>query len=221
MTGGAWRRVLGLGFAAIAVGCAHASTGAAIGAPRDHGWVVVPHLTMVAQLGDADCGPAALATALTRWDSAPSPNAWQPRAGENREHEGFSAGSLRDEARRVGFQSYVLEGTFADLTTEIAAGHPVVIGLVLVEHGQRLAHFAVVVGHDVGAQHWLLADPALGVHSVARDELRTDWGHAGWVTVVVFPETDARASSRGARLLPARGGSPWEPAVFRAAPLAR
>ncbi len=220
MSSGAWRRVLALGLGAFAIGCAHANTGAAIGAPRDHGWVVVPHLTMVAQRGEADCGPAALSTALTRWDAAPSPDAWRPRPGENREHEGFSAGTLRDEARRVGFQSYVVEGTFSDLSTEIAAGHPVVIGLVLVEHERRLSHFAVVVGHDVGAQHWLLADPALGVHSVGSDELRADWGHAGWVTVVVFPETVAMPASRGARS-PALGASPWEPAVFRATPLAR
>jgi predicted double-glycine peptidase len=143
---------------------------------------------MVAQTGDADCGPAALTTALTRWGAAPPPDAWRPRPGENRERDGFSAGTLRAAARGAGFQSFVFEGTFDDLAAEIAAGHPVVVGLVRVEHERAIAHFAVVVGHDAEARHWLLADPALGVRSVARDRLRADWGHAGWVTLVVFPE---------------------------------
>jgi ABC-type bacteriocin/lantibiotic exporter with double-glycine peptidase domain len=143
---------------------------------------------MVAQVDDADCGPAALTMALTRWSASPSPDAWQPRTGENRAHGGFSAGALRDEARRAGFQSFVFEGTFDDLSTEVAAGHPVVVGLVHVEHERASAHFAVVVGHDADARHWLIADPALGVHAVTSDELRTEWGHSGWVTLVVFPD---------------------------------
>jgi predicted double-glycine peptidase len=148
---------------------------------------------MVAQDGDADCGPAALATALTRWDASPSPDAWAARPGEDREREGFSARSLRDEARRAGFQSFVFEGTFEDLLAEIAASHPVVVGLRHVENGRATSHFAVVVGHDAGARRWLLADPALGVRGVARDELDTEWGHAGWVTLVVFPPSAAVA----------------------------
>lgn len=58
-----------------------------------------------------------------------------------------------------------------------------------VEHERASSHFAVVVGHDDGARHWLLANPALGVRSVARDALGTEWGHAGWVTLVVLPDS--------------------------------
>jgi predicted double-glycine peptidase len=137
---------------------------------------------MVAQVDDADCGPAALSTALTRWSAAPSPDAWQPRA-----HDGFTAGALRDEARRAGFASYVFEGTFGDLEAEIAAGHPVIVGLVRREHDRFASHFAVVVGHDGDARRWLLADPALGVRGVSSDELGRQWASAGWVTLVVFP----------------------------------
>jgi predicted double-glycine peptidase len=145
--------------------------------------VVVPHVTMVAQTDDTDCGPAALTTALTRWGAAPSPDAWQTVGAR----EGFTAGALRDEARRAGFASFVFEGTFGDLESEIAAGHPVVVGLVRGGPERGTSHFSVVVGHDAGARHWLLADPALGVRGISRDELRAQWGHAGWVTLVVFP----------------------------------
>jgi predicted double-glycine peptidase len=142
---------------------------------------------MVAQPGDADCGPAALSTALTRWNASPAPDAWRPRPGETRNRDGFSARTLRDEARRAGFQSFVFEGTFADLAAETHAGHPVIVGIVHVESGRARAHFVVVVGHDEGERHWLLADPALGVRPIASDELRTEWGHAGWMTLVIFP----------------------------------
>jgi predicted double-glycine peptidase len=141
---------------------------------------------MVAQRGDADCGPAALTMTLGRWGATPSPDAWQPRAREDL--EGVSAGALRDEARREGFQSFVFEGTFDDLAAEIEAGRPVVVGLVRVERDRATSHFAVVVGHDAGARRWLLADPARGVRAVAREELGADWVRAGRVTLVVLPE---------------------------------
>ena len=190
------RRARSLTLAALVVvagahaGCAHARTGTPVVAPRASGWVVVPNVTMVAQADETDCGPAALTMALTRWHASPSPDAWQPRAGASRARDGFSAGALRDEARRAGFESFVFEGTFDDLSTEVAAGHPVVVGLVHVEHDRATSHFAVVVGHDTDARHWLLADPALGVHAVTRDTLRVEWGHAGWVTLVVFPAAE-------------------------------
>lgn len=177
--------------AVAALGCAHAPAGEAT-APQDASrWIVVPHVRLVAQTGDADCGPAALEMALGRWGAVPSADAWRPREGENRTRDGFSAGTLRDEARRAGFQSYVFEGTFDDLAGEVDRGRPVVVGLIRVERGTRTAHYAVVVGHDLPRARWLLADPALGVRAVAADALRDEWARAGWVTLVVFPTETA------------------------------
>jgi predicted double-glycine peptidase len=172
--------------AALTGGCAHARTGQAVVPPRRNGWIVVPHVSVVAQEDDADCGPAALATALTRWGLAPAADAWRPRVNENRLRAGFTAASLREEARRAGVRAFVFEGTFDDLDAEIAAGDPVIVGLVHIEHEERVPHFAVVVGHDTGGRHWLLADPALGIRSVTQDDLRTEWGHSGWVTLVLL-----------------------------------
>jgi predicted double-glycine peptidase len=197
MPGGARRRALVVALGAtVAIGCAHGSQGwtaQPVTAPADgRGWVVVPGMKALAQTGDADCGPAALTMALARWGATPSPDAWRPRPGEDRARDGVSAGALRDEARRAGFQSYVFEGTFEDLAAEIAAGRPVIVGLVRVEHEQRTAHFTVIVGHDARARRWLLADPALGVRAITAEALRDDWARAGWVTLVVFPNAEAR-----------------------------
>jgi ABC-type bacteriocin/lantibiotic exporter with double-glycine peptidase domain len=177
--------------AALAVGCAHARTGQSVAAPETRGWTVVPHMTIVAQRGDFDCGPAALAMALGRWDAAPSPDAWQPRANVS---DGASAGALRDEARRQGFQAFVVEGSFDDLTAEIGAGHPVIVGLVQIEGDTRTDHFAVVVGHDAPAQRWLVADPARGLQTVTRDALDTQWARTRRVTLVLAPKTSDAAS---------------------------
>jgi predicted double-glycine peptidase len=192
MSGGARRRALGLSVvAALCAGCAHARTGQTVAAPNERGWVVVPNVKMVPQRGDADCGPAALAMALARWGRVPSSDAWQPRARDGSGRDGVSAGALRDEARRAGFEAYVLEGSFEDLAVEIGQGHPVIVGLVRLEHDTRTAHFAVVVGRDARGGRWLVADPALGVLAVSRDALETQWARSGWVTLVLTPRTQA------------------------------
>ena len=178
--------------AALAVGCAHARTGQGVAAPEAQGWTVVPHMIVVAQQGDFDCGPAALAMALARWGAAPSPDAWQPRASVS---DGASAGALRDEARRQGFQAFVVEGSFDDLATEVGAGHPVIVGLVRIAGDTRTDHFAVVVGHDAPLRRWLIADPALGLQTVARDDLDEQWARTRRVTLVLAPKTeDAQAA---------------------------
>jgi ABC-type bacteriocin/lantibiotic exporter with double-glycine peptidase domain len=194
MSGGARRRALCLVGAVLAGGCAHARTGVPVAPPDARGWIVVPHMRMVAQDGEADCGPAALAMALGRWGATASPDAWQARRGESPPRDGVSAGALRDEARRAGFQAFVFEGSFDDLTVEVAFGHPVIVGLVRLEREIRASHFVVVVGHDSAARRWLIADPALGVEALSRDALEAEWARAGWVTLVLTPNAEARGT---------------------------
>jgi hypothetical protein len=182
MSVAAARRALSVALgAAVAAGCAHATGPTPVGAP-DGRWIVVPHATLVPQRGDADCGPAALATALARWDVVPSPRVWR---------DGATAGALRDEARRAGLRAFVFEGTWEDLAAEIDAGRPVVVGLVRLERGVRTPHFAVVVGRDPGRNRWLLADPALGVQDIGANALGDEWARSGWVTLVIYPDHPA------------------------------
>ncbi len=175
--------------AAVAValgGCAHAAAPISLVAPAGGRWTVVPHLTVVAQGAEDDCGRAALATAFSRWGVSvpPTDDALAPKGG-------ITAGALRDEARRRGFSSFVFQGGFDDLALEINEGRPVVVGLVRLVGEQRTTHFAVVVGRDVQAGRWLMADPALGVLPLSGDALRDEWARSGWVTLVLFPSGGA------------------------------
>lgn len=180
---------------ALGAGCGHAGP-VTVKAPASGAWVVVPGVTVYTQRGDTDCGPAALATLLSRWGIAPA-TAAAPAPAEGR---GNRAGELRDEARRLGFRSYVFEGSFDDLDFEIANGRPVLLGLVRSVEARRSAHFVVVVGREMGGGRWLLADPALGLAVVAREHLARQWSASGFVTLVLEP-ADGRAepSARAVR----------------------
>jgi predicted double-glycine peptidase len=158
-------------------------------APPEGAWTVVPHLTVVPQGAEDDCGRAALATALSRWGVSLSANdaALAPKGG-------ITAGALRDEARRHGFSSFVFQGGFDDLALELQEGRPVVVGLVRLVGEQRTTHFAVVVGRDVRTGRWLMADPAVGVQPLSGDALRDEWARSGWVTLVLFPIGDSTAT---------------------------
>ena len=169
--------------------CGHAGATAPVVPAPSGDWVVVPNVRPVAQAKDDDCGPTALATALGRWNVKPARSDLERPPGE-----GVTAGALRDEARRLGFASFVFEGSLEDLTTEVDDGRPVIVGLVRVVHDGRFPHFAVVVGHDVGARHWLVVDPALGVERPSAEALRTEWARSGWVTLVMAPRAKAQAT---------------------------
>jgi ABC-type bacteriocin/lantibiotic exporter with double-glycine peptidase domain len=162
-------------------------------------WTVAPHVTLVDQKGETDCGPAALDMMLARWGTArgaPLATAAAPAGGP----EGASAGELRDEARRLGFESFVFPGSFGDLDFELGAGRPVLLGLVRQEGDKHAAHFVVVVGHDGARKRWLLADPAHGWQTLRADELARQWKDASWVTLVLYPRTAKAPAAPGARV---------------------
>lgn len=188
---------------ALVAGCAHrGGPPPAKEAPGAGDWVVVPGVVVYAQRGAVDCGPAAFATMLSRWGVPPDAAWHSPRIG-GLETRATTAGELRDEARRLGFRSYVIEGSFDDLDFEIAATRPVLVGLVRTADQQRWAHFSVVVGREAGGRRWLLADPSLGLEVIGREALDRQWAASGFVTLVLLPD-DGRAnppasSQRGLR----------------------
>jgi predicted double-glycine peptidase len=175
----------GLVLAALATGCAHGGVRAK--APDDGDWIVVRHLTVYTQKGDTDCGPAALATLLSRWGIAPETALRGTSAAQD---DGVTAGALRDVARKLGFHSFVVQGSFADLDFELERDRPVLVGLVQTSGGQRWSHFVVVVGREVGGGRWLLADPARGLEVIARGALDGQWAASGFVTLVLAPRAD-------------------------------
>jgi hypothetical protein len=175
-------------------GCAH--RGASVVADLPEGdWVVVPRVILYPQRGDTDCGPAALATVLSRWGVPPA-DAWRAPP----EGRGVTAGELRDVARHLGFRSFVFEGSFDDLDFEIASARPIVVGLVRNVDEKRWSHFAVIVGREAGGARWLLADPSQGVQVLGREALQRQWSASGFVTLVLEPGGGAtETGARGVR----------------------
>lgn len=178
--------LLGVALFALVVGCAH---GPVIARAPDRGdWSVVPGVTVYTQKGEADCGPAALATILSRW-GVPSSAAWRgPHAVRD---DGATAGELRDVARRLGFHAYVIQGAFDDLDFELTRARPVLVGVIRPTDAGPRSHFVAVVGREAGGTRWLLADPARGLDVVARAKLQAEWEASGFVTLVIAPRADA------------------------------
>lgn len=147
----------------------------------DPDWTVVEELPVRRQKAETDCGAAALAMILARWEK---PEEGCLRLAERAEAEqGLRAGDLRDLARNEGLLAYVIEGTIDDLEAELSLRHPVLVGLVK----DGVCHYEVVAGmNGVGGQ-LLLADPARGWRREGRERFLEAWSGAGRVALVAFP----------------------------------
>jgi ABC-type bacteriocin/lantibiotic exporter with double-glycine peptidase domain len=163
----------------LLVGCAQLANGT--GPPArvvNERWQVVQALTFQPQKRGDDCGETTLAMVLRRWgvqlDGVPPHD------------HGIAAGQLRDRARALGLEAYVLPGTFDDLGFELDAGHPVIIGVARTTGLRQFSHFVVVAGHDQQNQQWLIADPDRGWRTLERQDLDRDWSAAGYTMLVAF-----------------------------------
>jgi hypothetical protein len=94
---------------------------------------------------------------------------------------------LRDYARERGLEAYAVKGTFADLETELRAGRPVVLGLVLpYDKNNNLNHYEVVVAIDPRDHSVITRDPATGeLMRRVKKVLDLEWKTAGYATLVV------------------------------------
>lgn len=181
----------------LLVGCAQLASGTGPPAKLSNSqWQVVQALRFQPQKHDDDCGEASLAMVLHRWGVRLD--------GLAPHFHGVAAGQLRDRARDLGLQAYVLPGTFDDLVFELDAGHPVIIGIAHATGVRQFSHFVVVGGHDQQNQHWLIADPDRGWQTVDRQTLDRDWSAAGRPLIVVFRagELSRAAQATGSRTPP-------------------
>lgn len=156
------------------------------------GWVRLDDVKLVRQKGIKDCGSAALSTVLgylqpdgpAALDRAAIDAALREAPGE-----GLSAGELRDYARARGFDSFVIQGAFEDLTHEIQAGRPVIVGVHKpLSSGEALAHYEVFVGYHPERDEVLTLDPAKGMRQFPVKGFMEEWKSAGLVTIVVMPK---------------------------------
>jgi len=154
------------------------------------GWYRAPAVPAVKQQAEADCGLAALAMMGGAWGklwTVPELTAAIPPSPQ-----GVRLGSLRDYARDHGLEAFAIQGTPADLARELAAGRPVLLGLVLpYDQKHNLSHYEVAVAMNPRDGTVITLDPATGTRlSRAAKVLDLEWKTAGYATLVV---TDRRA----------------------------
>lgn len=158
----------------------------------DSGWRRIEHVPSVHQKGAKDCGAAALSAVLEFWRQPASPPALErdhiDAALRKKPDEGLSAGALRDYARKQGFHAYVFNGQVADLTHEIEAGRPVIVGVhKALSSKEFLSHYEVVLGFHRQQQLVLTFDPAHGLRENRLSGFLEEWQRSGRTTLVVLP----------------------------------
>jgi ABC-type bacteriocin/lantibiotic exporter with double-glycine peptidase domain len=156
------------------------------------GWILVRGVPYVAQQAETECGAAAIAMVVSYWTGAAPPSIvahFRPVP-----ERGIAAGRLRDHARERGLAAFVIEGTFQDLSRELAAGRPVLVGLGKPQSKDRvLDHFEVVVGLHRDRRLIVTLDPSEGWRQNTVEGFYREWKLAGFVTLVVSARPPAAA----------------------------
>lgn len=166
-------------------GCGHGGLGAASSAAADPAWMFVRQVPFVQQKGELDCGAAALAMALghggrpTRVEDITSVVA--PEGDK-----GIYATELRDFARRLRFEAYLISGTPEDLQTEIGRGHPIVVGLVKTKGRRTFSHYELVVGMRRDRTRIITLDPASGPREQSTAKFMAEWAGSSQAALVIW-----------------------------------
>jgi ABC-type bacteriocin/lantibiotic exporter with double-glycine peptidase domain len=185
---------------ASAAGCiAHdpAATPVQHPADLDAGWVRAAPTPIVTQRDDNDCGAAALAMVAGAWGRR-----WTLAVVEQTLHPtdaGLRLGALRDYARAAGLDAYAIRATRDDLDHELAAGRPVLLGLIEpVDRKRNRSHYEVAVATDPRDHAVVTIDPATGeLQRRSAAALDREWKTAGYAALVVI--ADRAAKPRPAR----------------------
>lgn len=178
----------GVALLLVAAGCASGYTGEA----RDFspsrlsepGWVAVRGVPVEPQLGEADCGAAAIAMVIAYWTGGePRTIAAVLRPAPD---SGIAAGRMRDLARGRGLAAFIVRGQLADLEREVAAGRPVVVGLVKPYGNKKvLTHYEVVVGLNRQEKLVVTLDPAAGWRQNGLAAFLREWEPSKRLALVV------------------------------------
>ncbi len=143
---------------------------------------------VVKQKTQADCGLAALAMVAGAWGHSWSVDDLARKLPPSK--NGVKLKRLRDYARERGLEAYAVKGTFADLETELRAGRPVVLGLVLpYDRNNNLNHYEVAVAIDPRDHTVITRDPATGeLMRRVKKVIDLEWKTAGYATLVVVSD---------------------------------
>lgn len=165
----------------------------------DDGWKRAVETPVVRQRARTDCGLAALAMMAGAWGRTWTLEELGREMSPGK--RGVKLRVLRDYARERGLEAYALRGKYADLETELGAGRPVMLGLVLpFEKDRAVSHYevAVAMGRDGTV---VTRDPATGkLMQRSREVLDGEWRKAGYAMLVVVADRLAAAGTATASL---------------------
>jgi predicted double-glycine peptidase len=133
------------------------------------------------------CGPAALATALTASGLAATPEALVPQV-----YVPAREGSLQPEmlaaARRNGSPGMIIPPRLDALLEEVSAGTPVVVLQNLSLPIAPLWHYAVVIGYDLDREEVLLRSGTTERETMSLSTFEHTWKRSGyWAMVAPAP----------------------------------
>jgi len=161
----------------------------------DETWLHAAPTPVVKQAQETDCGLAALAMVAGSWGHAWSvtelARAMPP--GD----KGVRLATLRDYARGHGLEAFALAATAKDLQHELAAGRPVVLGLMLpydMQHNQ--SHYEVAIAIRPSDGSVITIDPATGKWMTrSKQVLDVEWKAARYAALVVTADHGGTASA--------------------------
>ncbi|MBX3651041.1 MAG: PA2778 family cysteine peptidase [Burkholderiales bacterium] len=137
---------------------------------------------------DYQCGPAALAMALTHAGVPASPEALVPQVYLPA-REGSLQAEMLAATRRHGLLAYPLAPRLQDLLTEVAAGNPVIVLQNLSLAFAPLWHYAVVVGYDRGREEIILRSGTTRRLAMTLSTFERTWARSRhWAMVVLQPD---------------------------------
>ena len=140
------------------------------------------------------CGPAALATVLANHGIDIKPDelvdqVYLPARQASLPEE------LASAARRYGMLTYPLTPDLADLLTEVAKGHPVLVFQNLGLSWVPRHHFAVVIGYDLVAGEVLLRSGTTQRRRTALATFERTWARNGRRAWVILPAGEIPATA--------------------------
>lgn len=148
------------------------------------GWTVAMAPT-VRQQNRNDCGIAVLEMVVGRWQVELSRTQILAEVAPLTEH-GVALGALRDVATKHGLVAFVVVAQRSDLAHEIAAGRPVVVGLLRPHGNERQSHFEVVVAMHHARGLITTIDPGSGLQVRSWRDFEAEWQPAGHPAMVVL-----------------------------------
>lgn len=193
-----WLCALWLSASACSLYTGSASTMKPSELKEEPGWVRVEGVPELHQAHELDCGPTALAMVLSFYKAADRQSVLAALPSDER----VSVSDLRDLARRLGFESYVVEGKPEDLVYELKHGRPVIVGVAKPTVKDAVAHYEVVVGMHKDTQRVATLDPAVGLRQNSFTGFLQEWQGSGRVLLLVIPKRGNASANAPAAATP-------------------